>query len=141
MNDGLKSILNNMKDFIEKHPGLKEYARKNGATSARRFWLLLRADVMRLAPNAIATYLKRTDLKIVEATRGNQSFGPDLASRYFAETMDQDTLRFNQEALIYACLEMDAAWKVLNMRDAGRAHNQKAKLDELERKLKLWSVK
>jgi len=128
-----------MQKMIESHAGLKTYREINGPNSAARFWNLLRSDLMRLSPDNVASYLRRVDLKLAEAG----TLGKDLADEFFS-THSEHELRLSQEALIYACIEMDAAWKV---RLSGPEHIKESLSKELKilkenlpRKLKLWGV-
>ena len=141
MTTEISEKLRAMKEMIEAHPGLGEYCRKNGDRAAQRFWQLFRSDLMRKKPGEIAEYLTSSHLKLAEATSAGRGFGPDLAGEYFADQMSDHELRVNQEALIWACLEIDAAWKMRRALENEEKPDKRELLQELSNKLRLWSVK
>ena len=126
----LGSLSDDMKTFVETHEGLAAYKKANGETAAHRFWNLLRSDLMRCSPGKVAEYLRNTDSKLADAG----SFGDELASRYFDGEEEGDQ-RIHQEVLIYACLEMDAAWRLSRL---GADETLKQSLQSLQKKLKIW---
>lgn len=123
------NIPDNMKKFIEENKGLQAYRKKNGKTAARRFWNLFRSDLMRYPPDKVNEYLKDEQSKLAEAG----SFGNELASRYF-DGKPEEEQRVNQEDLIYACLEMDAAWRL------SQFERDEALRKALSGKLKIWRI-
>lgn len=119
------NVLSDVKKTIEGHKGLAAYAKANGPTAARRFWNLLRSDLMRHPPGEVAEYLRDSNSKLADAG----SFGEDHAKK-FDESEDNEP-RTHQEALIYACLEMDAAWRLSLQTDQSLKKS-------LRKKLKIW---
>ena len=104
----------------------KTYRTENNDKSFHRFWNLLRADLMRMKPDDVAKYLKKENTKLSEMG----DFGTKIAEKHFSDGEDPENLRCNQEALIYACIEMDAALKLKESKYGNKS--------ELSNKLKLW---
>ena len=107
---------------------LRSWFQESGQADGLRFWTMLRSDLMRLRPEEISGYLQDASLKLAEAG----SFGPNMAENFFKTTIPAQELRDYQEALIYACLEMEAASRL----------NKAEVPDELKtmlrEKLQLW---
>ena len=112
---------------------LQHYSQKNPQTARHRFWHLLRSDLMRRRPEEVYTYLTDNELKFAETG----AFGGDLAEKFFSPEKEPKELRDCQEALIYACLEMDAAWKLKKWN--GPSELQEI-LNILKQKLAIWSA-
>ena len=123
-----EETLKELKNFFldECDTSFSTYRTENNDESFHRFWNLLRADLMRMKPDDVAEYLKKENTKLSEM----DNFGRKIAENYFSDGEKPENLRCNQEALIYACIEMDAALKLNKSR-----YNNKS---ELSNKLKLW---
>lgn len=131
MNTHIRRALDELKGFMqEQAANLKEYERLNGAEAAHRFWNLWRADLMRQTPETMADYLGNQASKLAEA----KDFGPELAKKYFADTVPLEDRRNYQAALIYACLEIDAAYRLKD------ASNKSGRREILTTKLNIWSL-
>lgn len=141
MNSEVKTILSQIKNMLNNHPGLKAYFKKNRTKAPHRFWNLFRADLMRRAPGDILEYLRNPKSKLAEVAKGDSNLGEDLAQKFVdqnGQEIDDIKKRLWQEALIYACLEMDAAWKL-------KLQVQKKNLSDddtmnLKARLNLWEV-
>lgn len=116
--------------FVTHFANLRSWFQKSGQAGGLRFWAMLRSDLMRLKPEEISGYLQDTRLKLAEAG----SFGPDMAEKFFKTAAPAEVLRAYQEALIYACLEMEAASRL----DKAEASGELKTL--LREKLQLWGL-
>lgn len=101
---------------------------KDGSESSQRFWNLFRNDLMRKKPKEVRSYLLDSKSKLLE----KYPFAIKLADEFFEEATSEEDLRMNQEALLFACLEIDAALKI-----KGIDLDQERK-NSLSKKLKLW---
>ena len=140
MNSKVKNILSiQIKNMLNNHPGLKAYFKKNEANASHRFWNLFRADLMRCAPGDILEYLRNPKSKLAEVANGDSNLGEDLAQKFVdqnGQEIDDIQKRLWQEAMIYACLEMDAAWK-LQLQKKNLSNDDKINLKAC---LNLWEV-
>ncbi|MEW6386136.1 MAG: hypothetical protein AB1491_01275 [Thermodesulfobacteriota bacterium] len=120
-----------LKDFFDSQRGnLRSWFEKVGKAASRRFWAMLCSDLMRLKPKEISAYFQDPRLKLAEA----ESFWAELASKFFNPTHPAEELRAYQEALIYACLELEAA---SHLKQLEASTDSKALLQE---KLQLWEA-
>ncbi|MCK4447130.1 MAG: hypothetical protein KAW56_08610 [Candidatus Marinimicrobia bacterium] len=142
MKPAVQKTLINMKDFLLSHSGLEEYLKQNGEDKFRRTFNLFRSDLMRLNPENVSCYFSNDQLSITEIKSNppteegqeeQQNFLADLSMRYFNNSNDEndDRIRENLEALIYACLEIDAAVKFKKMPTDKREGLEKLNLWEL----------
>ncbi len=98
----------------------------------RRFWNLLRTDLMGLKPGRLEEYFK-TQTRLKELN----NFGNKLISEFetlFNENRS-DSLREFQEELVTACLEMDAHCKFKKLEKNSLPSCSK---DALGRQLGIW---
>lgn len=125
-----EETLKELKNFFldECDTSFSTYRTKNNDESFHRFWNLIRADLMRMKPDDVAEYLKKENTKLSEM----DNFGTKIAEKYFSDGEGPKNLRCNQEALIYACIEMDAALKLKESIYGNKS--------ELSNKLKLWRI-
>lgn len=125
-----EETLKELKNFFlnEWNKSFRTYRTENRDESFHRFWNLLRADLMRMKPDDVAEYLKKENTKLSEM----DNFGTKIAEKYFSDGERPENLRCNQEALIYACIEMDAALKLKESRYSNKS--------ALSNKLKLWRI-
>ena len=127
MNIKIHNTLNDMRSFLK---GCEElWGDKIGGMDRRRFWNLLRADLMRIPPEQVATYLNDGANKLAEV----EDFTARLVQKYFA-TADKASLAIAREALICACLEIDAA---LRLKESKASPDRK---EQLAKALHLWEV-
>jgi hypothetical protein len=131
-----------MKDFLLNHNGLKEYFKQNGEDKFQRTFNLFRSDLMRLTPETAPNYFANDKLKIwdiesdpsIHEGQNSPSFLKDLALKYFIG-QGNDNIKQNLEALIYACVEIDATLKFKKMSKI-LLEDDKKKLE----KLNLWRL-
>lgn len=130
MNGRILVKLGRIRKLIERHPGPKDYGKNKGDEASRRFWNLFRTSLSRCAPDQIAQMLRSEDNKLAEMG----DLGPQLADQFFNNSSDREELTTSHEALILACLEMDAAWRLRMSRADDRRKEQ------LRKRLDLWRV-
>jgi hypothetical protein len=86
---------------------LASYKNDNGEVSYRRFWNLFRSDLQRLPPDKLTDYLKDQQGRI----QGMGGLGKNLDDKFFMGKSLEDQRRY-RDALIHACMEIDAASKL-----------------------------
>ena len=129
MDEQTRGVLKQIRTFLEEDHELKSYFGDTSSMSPSRFWSLLRSDLMRLRPSELTDYLTIGKTCLVEIG----DFGSRLADKFFSSNSDSQQLRQNQDALIHACLEMDAAAKIKRLLGGDQMRAQK-----LSKKLELW---
>ncbi len=134
------TIPESMKSMIETHPGIKAYFMKYGPVASRRFWNLLRTSLMRQHPADLKEYLEDESLKLSEVKANKQYLGKELVETFFNSQTESD-LRESQKALILACMEMDAAWRMDAAMRRKSNESQREWLECLKEKLGLWRVR
>ena len=126
--------LSRIKGFIEeKAATLNEYFAGRDSMDPGRFWSLFRSDLMRRRPSEVGGYLNNNSRKLYEI----QGFGEGLADTFFASN-DNSVLRRRQQALIFACLEMEAAVKIRELYQRALHQSDKNRALTLSQKLNLW---
>ena len=128
MNGQIHNDLRKIRSLIEKNEGLKNYRKKKGDEASRRFWNLFRVSLSRWVPDQTAQELCNSDSKLAEMG----DLGPQLAKEIF-DSADSEDLPAAHQALILACLEMDAAWRLQMSRDDRRK-------EQLRERLDLWRI-
>ncbi len=126
------SLQNKLKD-IEKffHDENKPLMKKRGKITPRRFFNLFRSDLQRLGPSGIEAYLNDVDSVLNDPDKLD-GFGKALYNEYFNGKSDKDPEYL--EALIYACFEMDAAYRFQEMKMEG------LEKEKISNNLKIWRV-
>jgi hypothetical protein len=136
MDTTVQNALSRLKKFIlEEHKNdLSKYFSSQGAIAPRRFWSLFRSDLMRKRPHEVGAYLRDKSNRISEIGE----FATKLADAFFTSG-NEIVYKQNHEALIYACLEMEAFYRMRDIPDPRIPENGKmAKC--LTSKLKLWEA-
>ncbi|MBU4445520.1 hypothetical protein KJ656_10630 [bacterium] len=144
MNSILREKIADMKQFLLVHSGLIKYLNenKNDKDKIRRTFNLFRSDLMRLTPETAPNYFANDKLKIwdiesdprIYEGKNSPSFLKDLADHYF-NIDNTEVIKKNLEALIFACLEIDATLKFTQMSKI-LPEDDKRKLE----KLNLWRL-
>lgn len=116
-------------NFVQnnKNNSLQNYLKTLGS-SQKNFWSGLRSDLLRQTPHTIEEYLLNPKSRLNHAEHAN-GFGNALYENLF-----KDKVQEHLAALIYYCLELDAAQLVAESKPEGtnRKHILKSALHLLE---------
>ncbi|MBT6338016.1 MAG: hypothetical protein HOJ48_01840 [Desulfobacula sp.] len=133
--------LEELKEFFRKSKEFKTLfvENRNKNIKQKRFWALLRSEIMRKRPLEIKDFLtnKCTFFKGEKNEKTWEIFFMQLAEEFFRFS-DENLTREYQAALIKACFEMDAFCR--RGKDSGNTRDSGLLGHDFYDKLKIWSV-